>query len=240
MKSPSDKPKTENGRPFLKMKELVNATSVPKSTIILYVNTGLLPQPVRTQRNMAYYHPSSVDRVGFIKHAQRRYRLPLKAIKGLLKEMDKGRDVAPLVELQTTLFGSRGRQMGTAAFCKKTGLSNDQVDAICQAHLLIPMGDGRFDAEDLAIGRLLKKGLDLGMALSDLRFYPELAERMVDKEISLRRKYTATLAYEKDAILTLELTRMARSLRSYVIDRSMQKRLIRFKGLKNKNPQTGA
>ena len=50
-----DKPQTQNGRPFLKMREVVNATGVPKSTIILYVNTGLLPQPVRTQRNMAYY-----------------------------------------------------------------------------------------------------------------------------------------------------------------------------------------
>jgi hypothetical protein len=72
------------------------------------------------------------------------------------------------------------------------------------------------------------------MTVADLAFYPDLADRMVDKEIALRQKYTETLSFEKDAALTLKLTRMARALRVYVIDRIMQKRLISFKGLKNK------
>jgi DNA-binding transcriptional MerR regulator len=228
-----DKPQTQNGRPFLKMKDVVNATGVPKSTIILYVNTGLLPQPLRTQPNMAYYHPSCVERVAFIKQAQARHRLPLTAIKGLLKEMNNGRDVGPLVELQATLFGSRGRQIDTRAFYKATGLNADQVNDLCKARILLPMADGRFDAEDQAMGRVIKTGLDLGMTVADLAFYPDLADRMVDKEIALRQKYTETLSFEKDAALTLKLTRMARALRVYVIDRIMQKRLISFKGLKN-------
>ena len=197
------------------------------------MNTGLLPQPVRTQPNMAYYHPSCVERVAFIKQAQARHRLPLTAIKGLLKEMNNGRDVGPLVELQATLFGSRGRPIGTRAFYKATGLNADQVNDLCKARILIPMADGRFDAEDQAMGRMIKTGLDLGMTVVDLAFYPDLADSMVDKEIALRQKYTETLSFEKDAALTLELTRMARALRVYVIDRIMQKRLISFKGLKN-------
>lgn len=234
-----DKPQTENGQPFLKMKDLVGATGVPKSTLLLYVNTGLLPQPVRTQRNMAYYHPSCVARVAFIKQVQARHRLPLTAIKGLLKEMDRGHDVGPLVELQTTLFGGRGRRIGKNTFCKATGLSADQVTALCDTRILIPMDDDRFDAEDQAMGRLLKKGFDMGMTVADLAFYPALADAMVDEEIVLRRQLTEPLSFEKDAALTLELTRMARGLRTYVIDRIMQKRLIAFKGLKNRNAQTG-
>ena len=240
MNSPVIKPKTENGVPFLKMKELVDATGVPKSTIILYVNKGLLPQPVRTQRNMAYYHPSSVERVDFIKSVQTRYRLPLKAIKGLVNQMDRGRDVAPLLELQATLFGARGKHIGKATFCSQTGFDHQQVDALCQAGLLIPLADGRFDAEDQAVGRLLKKGFDLGVSIADLDFYSELADIMVEKELALRQRITEALDYEKDAALTMELTGMARSLRAYIIDRSMQKRLIAFQGLKNRKKQTGA
>jgi DNA-binding transcriptional MerR regulator len=234
MGASSKKPQTDGGEPYLKMKELVDTTGVPKSTLLLYVNTGLLPQPLRTRRNMAYYHPSCVERVAFIKQAQTRHRLPLAAIKGLLKEMDNGRDVGPLVELQTTLFGSRGRRIGKAAFCSATGLRADQVDDLCEARILVPLADGRFDAEDQAMGRLIKKGFDLDMTVADLVFYPDLADRMVKKEIALRRKFTETLSFEKDAAVTLELTRMARSLRTYVIDRIMQKRLIAFKGLKNR------
>ena len=221
------------------MKELVAATGVPKSTIILYVNIGLLPQPVRTRHNMAYYHPASIDRVAFIKQAQTRHRLPLKAIKGLLKELDNGHDVTPLIELQTTLFSANGRQVGRAGFRKTTGLNDDQVDALCEAHLLIPMADGRFDAQDQAVGRLYKKAFDLGIRIADLAFYPELSDAMVEKELDLRRRFTESLTYAKDAAVTLELTRMARSVRAYVIDRFMQRRLIAFNGLKNRQSSPG-
>ncbi len=220
------------------MKALVDATGVPKSTIILYVNMGLLPQPVRTRPNMAYYHPSCVERVDFIKQTQAHHRLPLRAIKGLLKEMDNGRDVGPLVELQTTLFGSRGRRIGKTAYCRATGLNTGQVDALLEARILLPLDDGRFDAEDQAMGRLIKKGLDLGLTATELDFYPDLADTMVENEIALRQKYTERLTFEKDAALTLQLTRMARGLRVYVIDRIMQNRLIGFKGLKNRHMQT--
>ncbi len=236
---PRNVPQTEDGQPYLKMKALVAASGVPKSTILLYVNSGLLPAPLRPRRNMAYYHPACVDRVALIKQAQSRYRLPLTAIKGLLREMDSGRDVAPLLALQSSLFAARGRRVAQAAFCRATGLSPGQVETLCAARLLLPMADGRFDAEDQAVGRLLKKAFDAGVSPADLTFYPDLADALVDREIALRRKYTQSLEYERDAALTLELTRMARGLRSYVIDRVMQQRLIRFKGLKNRQTEKG-
>ncbi len=124
-------------------------------------------------------------------------------------------------------------------FVIASGRAATQVKALCDTRILIPVADGRFDAEDQAMGRLLKKGLDLGMTVADLAFYPSLADAMVDKEIALRRQFTEPLSFEKDAALTLELTRMARGLRTYVIDRIMQRRLIAFKGLKNRNAKTG-
>lgn len=232
----ADKPQTEDGRPFLKMKALVDAAGVPKSTILLYVAKGLLPQPVRTQPNMAYYHPDCVSRVAFIKQVQTRHRLPLTAIKGLLNEMDNGRDVAPLVELQTTLFGAHGRLISESAFRRATGLTGDQVAMLKAAHILLSVNDDRYDAEDVAVGRLLKRAFDQGLAIEELAFYPALAEAMVESEIALRDKYTRDLTFERNAAVTLELTRIVRGLRAYVIDRAMQKRLIAFKGLKNRNP----
>ena len=44
----------ENESPMLKMKELMEATGVTKATILHYVKEGLLPEPVKTGRNMAY------------------------------------------------------------------------------------------------------------------------------------------------------------------------------------------
>lgn len=227
------RPLDGNGHPKMKMKELVEATGVAKSTILLYVKKGLLPRPTKTSPNMAYYDSICVERLAFIKGVQTRHRLPLAAIKGLIKAMEKGRDVAPLIELQSYIFGSGKHCVDKTAFVEKTGLTRVQVDNLCSRRILIPREDGLFDEEDQAVGKLLSFAVKLGIKIETLSFYPKLAEQMVDHEIQLRKQHTEGLGFEKDAALTLEMTRMARALRAYVIDRIMQGRLIEFKGLKN-------
>ena len=219
---------------MLKMKQLVDATKVPKSTILLYVGKGLLPQPVKTSPNMAYYHPSCIEKIRFIKKAQTVHRLPLKAIKGLIREMDKGRDTAPLLALQSLVFGSDGREMDKTAFCKAAFLEPQVVDRLCRLKLIIPIEKNRFDHQDLGIAILVRQALDLGMDLDDLAFYPEFAAQIADTEIRLREKCTQDLDFKDNASVTLELTRLARGLRAYIIDRTLQKKLIEFKGLKKR------
>ncbi len=51
-------------------------------TIKHYLREGLLPEPVKTSRNMAYYPPEFVDRIRLIKRLQEERFMPLKAIKG--------------------------------------------------------------------------------------------------------------------------------------------------------------
>jgi len=227
----------ESEKRLLKMKDLSEATGVAKSTILLYVKKGLLPPPVKTSPNMAYYDPVCIERVKFIKNIQASRRLPLGAIKGLLKEMDNGRDVSPLLELQTTLFGGTGEKMDTASFCENAGLTPEELDCLCGLELIIPLEDRSFDSHDLNLARQIKKCMDAGIDPSDLAFYPEYAKKIVTAEIQMREKYTKDLGFKEDAVLTLEMTQMARGLRAYVIDRKLQKELIKFKGLKKNKPE---
>ena len=70
---------------LLKMKELVARAGVEKSTIQYYLREGLLPEPsTRPHRNMAYYSPDLVERIGLIKQLQTERNLPLARIKLLL------------------------------------------------------------------------------------------------------------------------------------------------------------
>jgi DNA-binding transcriptional MerR regulator len=231
MKDSDPKPVTKNNQPLLKMKQLADATGVAKSTILLYVKKGLLPAPVKTSPNMAYYDPLCIERIAFIKKVQSSHRLPLAAIKGLIREMDQGRDIAPLLELQSMLFGSAGETLDRDRFCKATGLTGSQVAALCRLELISPLEKNGFDDQDLAVARLLKECLDLGVAPVDLAFYPGFARQIVDREIGLREKYTMGLDFKENAGLTLELTKLARGLRPYIIDRTLTKSLLEFKGL---------
>ncbi len=226
------KPLTDDGHPMLKMKQLMDATGLPKSTLLLYVKKGLLPPPLKTSPNMAYYHPACVERIGFIKEIQARHRLPLAAIKGLLKEMDKGEDIAPLLELQSHLFGGDSEKMDRNAFCKATGLTFSLLDTLCEMGLILPLESHVFDRRDVEMGRLLARMADQGMDMEELAFYPRLAKEIVDHELRLRETHTRGLDFSENAGRTLEMTRMARGLRAYVIDRVLQKRLIHYKGLK--------
>jgi DNA-binding transcriptional MerR regulator len=71
---------------LLRMGELAEASGVPAPTIKHYLREGLLPEGVKTSRNMAYYPPEFVDRIRLIKRLQEERFMPLRAIKGVLDE----------------------------------------------------------------------------------------------------------------------------------------------------------
>src|SRR4051794_34529123 len=88
-----------NANGMLKMKELAEASGVSAGTIKHYLREGLLPEPVRTSRNMAYYPPEFVERIKLIKQLQEERYLPLKLIRSVL-ERDTGRGRVSAAELR--------------------------------------------------------------------------------------------------------------------------------------------
>lgn len=69
---------------LLKISEIAERADVPVATVRHYLREGLLPEPVKTSRNMAYYSPEFVDRIRLIKQLQEERFLPLKVIRELL------------------------------------------------------------------------------------------------------------------------------------------------------------
>ena len=71
---------------MLRMGELARASGVSAATIKHYLREGLLPEPVKTSRNMAYYPAEFVERIRMIKQLQEERYMPLRVIKDLLEE----------------------------------------------------------------------------------------------------------------------------------------------------------
>ena len=67
----------------LRMKDLCEATGLPRQAIHFYIQQGLLPAGRKTGRNMAWYTEEHVERLRLIKKLQHEQFLPLKAIKAL-------------------------------------------------------------------------------------------------------------------------------------------------------------
>jgi DNA-binding transcriptional MerR regulator len=228
-------PRATQPKPGLRMKELMALSGLPKSTLLYYVEQGLLPAPIKTSPNMAYYPPQCVERLALIKTLQNQHRLPLQKIQRLLDLQDQGQEITPLIELNQAIFGQEGGPLlDRQAFLGATGLNPEQLEQLEAANLLLPLEEGLFDQQDAAMGSLFAGGLARGMTVSDMAFYPRLGKQIVDQEMELRQRLTSHLPLAADVALTLQMVQAARATRSYVIDRLFQKRVAASRDLKDK------
>jgi DNA-binding transcriptional MerR regulator len=69
---------------LLKVSQVSRATGVSTSAINYYVRIGLLPPPLKTHKNMAYYDPSYIQMINYIKRLQLQKHLPLEKIKEIM------------------------------------------------------------------------------------------------------------------------------------------------------------
>ena len=119
---------------LLRMGELAEASGVPVPTIKHYLREGLLPEPVKTSRNMAYYPPEFVDRIKLIKQLQEERFMPLKAIKSVLDEdPERARALVELEDriLDRALAGERSRTSAAEAR-ERYGVPKEVLDRLAE------------------------------------------------------------------------------------------------------------
>ena len=157
---------------MLKMAELAEASGVSAGTIKHYLREGLLPEPVKTSRNMAWYPPEFVERIQLIKELQERRFMPLKAIKGLLE-----------------LEGEATR-VSAAEVKRRYGLPQEVLDRLAELEVISPNSRG-YGASDVrileAISRFRAGGYDerIGFTVYDTLRYKRAMEDLVKEEVEV-------------------------------------------------------
>ncbi|HWN72486.1 MAG TPA: MerR family transcriptional regulator, partial [Solirubrobacterales bacterium] len=177
---------------LLRMRELAEASGVPAPTIKHYLREGLLPEPVKTSRNMAYYPPEFVDRIKLIKRLQEERFLPLKAIKTVLDEdPDRARAMLELGDqiLDRALAGERSRTSATEVR-KRYGVPKEVLDRLAELEVLTPNSRG-YSPSDVtiieAISRFRAGGYDeqIGFTVYDTLRYKAALEELVRQEVDV-------------------------------------------------------
>jgi DNA-binding transcriptional MerR regulator len=179
-------------RELLKMSELAEASGVPAPTIKHYLREGLLPEPVKTSRNMAYYPPEFVDRIKLIKRLQEERYLPLKAIKTVLEEdPERAQAMLELGDqiLERALAGERART-SAAEVRKRYGVPKEVLDRLAELEVLTPTsrGYGEIDVAIVeAISRFRAGGYDerIGFTVYDTLRYKRALEELVKEEVQV-------------------------------------------------------
>ena len=73
----------------MKVSQVSRATGVSTSAINYYVRIGLLPPPLKTHKNMAYYDTSYIQMINYIRRLQVQKHLPLDRIKEIMAKKIK-------------------------------------------------------------------------------------------------------------------------------------------------------
>ena len=176
----------------MKMSELVDASGVPAATIKHYLREGLLPEPIKTSRNMAWYRPETVERIALIRRLQEERFMPLKAIRAVLDE-DSDQAVALLdVEdsiLERALSGERTRT-APAEVRRAYGVPAEVLDRLAEIGILTPNSRG-YSPEDVriieAISRFRAGGYDeqTGFTVYDTLRYRAALDDLVREEVDV-------------------------------------------------------
>jgi DNA-binding transcriptional MerR regulator len=178
---------------LLKMSELAEASGVSAATIKHYLREGLLPEPVRTSRNMAYYPPEFVERIRLIKQLQEERFMPLRAIRQVLDD-DPDR-VRALIDLEDRIIeGAKAREaagrMSVAEASRRYDVPREVLDRLAELGVLSP-GSRGYTASDVkiveAISRFRAGGYDerLGFTVYDTLRYKDALERLVSEEVDV-------------------------------------------------------
>jgi DNA-binding transcriptional MerR regulator len=177
---------------MLRMGELARASGVSAATIKHYLREGLLPEPVKTSRNMAYYPADFVERIRMIKQLQEERYMPLRVIKDLLEEdPDRARALIELGDklLEHALAGESER-ISAAEVRGRYDVPKDVLDRLAELEVLTPDERG-YSPSDVriveAISRFRAGGYEerIGFTVYDTLRYREAMAALVTQEVDV-------------------------------------------------------
>ena len=218
----------------LKIGEIAKKSGVPPSTIRYYVRQGLLPEPVKVNKSMAYYEEDCIEKIQAIRHLQEAKYFPLSVIRNILRRMDEGMSLEEAEAIEDVVFGKQPDTTDIVVdkkdFLKHTGLTNEELNKAIKIGLLMPYlqekGRTSYNLEDIRFGRdVLKHIIDFGQDIEDMKFYVELGKKIVDEEIKLRKKAVQGRSSQENIKITTEISKMADFLRSYIMKRLFQRKV---------------
>jgi DNA-binding transcriptional MerR regulator len=203
----------------MRMKELSRVAGVPKGTILFYIKEGLIPRPIKTHANMAYYNHAHLNAIRLIKELQEKRFLPLAVIKQVMKGGDLSvHEIKTLVEMDGRLFRNLKenpdvRPVTIGKLAERTGASLRDIRELERLRVLLPAQKGKaklYDEDDIRLMecwvKLRRTGFtqELGFDASILTVYRDLLKVLVEKEAKI---LTSRVSGKVD-ILNLNVPRM--------------------------------
>lgn len=214
----------------LKISELEKITGVPQSTIRYYVKEGLLPRPEKVNKSMSYYDESCIERIALVIELKEKKYYPLSVIRNIIKSIEKGANLNGLISLRDAIFSPKVEGepilMDRDEFIKASGMDKEHLKKAEEMKILIPFNKGGkkpYNHEDLNFARHIVWGYkELKTDVTEMKFYVELGEKIVEEEIKLRKRIVSGKSKDENIKITARLSERADEMRGYILRRLFQ------------------
>ncbi|WP_456450894.1 MerR family transcriptional regulator [Hydrogenimonas sp.] len=174
----------------LKMRELVERTGTPKSTILYYIKEGLLPEPVKVKPNVHRYPEDFVERIRFIRYLQHHFNLSIEQLAKLMRRGDfdfsKGFEAIPRT-LDLLMAPDPDNVVDEKEACERLGIPRETLER------WIAMGaifrrEGGLGPKELEMMEILKRLETLDPQLTLVKHYIRHAEEVAKTEVDTADK----------------------------------------------------
>ncbi|MDX6583677.1 MAG: hypothetical protein QOI10_2861 [Solirubrobacterales bacterium] len=205
--TPGGEAEEVGGTLLIRISELADRSDVPVATVRHYLREGLLPEGVKTSRNMAYYPPEFVERIRLIKQLQEQRFMPLKVIRELLDsangDLERLRDLAHSGDaLVARALGPEAERTSEEEILRRFEIPERALRRLTEVGVLSPNDDG-YSQTDVRIVEAVAKfraagwNETTGFGARDVARLMKGLEPVIDDELGLLIERFSALGPER-------------------------------------------
>jgi len=158
-----------------KISELVSKTNVPKSTILYYIQEGLLPEAKKIKSNVHRYNDEHIELINYIKYMKENIGSSNEQIKHELKNKNQSFS-SSFAMLEPLMNALSSVQIDTTHYTKDEFISKYKVDenlleTLLEDEILLPISADDYTEKEASIVELVKNFKNVGVNYQILKSY---------------------------------------------------------------------
>jgi DNA-binding transcriptional MerR regulator len=191
------------------MRELEKLTELSRATINFYIREGILPMPLKSAKNMAYYDHDFIRRLDRIKKLKKAgFSLgQIRQFMNAEQELDNEFVMEVIGNINRLMPNETENQTVTLDRIRSIGFDDDSLRDLLKMNLIIPIdAEGQvFPAYNLTICEFVKYFLDYGLPMSVAKVVVQKMVELTEIENEAYMTYIRKPLMEKGATLNEQL-----------------------------------
>ena len=211
------------------MKEITEKTGINNSTIIYYISLGLLPEPIKTSKNMAYYPDLYLRIIPVILYFKENMHLPLATIKRLIDNIgyDKISVENALHYYETFLKSFNYKEnivnYGKEEFIINTCLDDKEINELESKEMILSPVRGSYYHEDLLTAKAYKTLKDYGIPFTSIERLAVIIKKLVSEVHEIYHEHEGKFNEEEELEFTKVLQNELDIIFHYLMSKYSQK-----------------